>query len=133
MNKTNIMVEFSMIGEQFDSKVITQELLVEPTGYYSKGDKSKRNIERKETCWYLSTGYVETLFVSDVLKRIIEKLKDKIEKLNELKRKFDLIYKFFIVVNIEDKHTPAIYLDSEVIEFTNYIKAEFDFDIYIIS
>lgn len=81
----------------------------------------------------LSTGYLNTLYISDVLSIILEKLKDKEEKLNNLKNQFDLTYKFFIVVKIEDGQVPAIYLDSKVIEFANSIKAEFDFDIYIYS
>ena len=133
MNKTNLMVEFSVIGEHFNPDVFTKELLIEPTEYYLKGDRNKRNIERKETCWYISTGYVETLYVSDVLTMILEKLNDKKEKLNDLKNRFNLSYKFFIVVKIEDRQVPAIYLDSEVIEFANSIKAEFDFDVYIYS
>jgi hypothetical protein len=133
MDKTNLMVEFSVIGENFNPDIITKELQIEPTEYYLKGDKSKRNTERKETCWYISTGYVNTLYVSDVLSPILEKLKDKGEKLNDLKNQFDLTYKFFIVVKIENGQVPAIYLDSKVIEFANSVKAEFDFDMYIYS
>lgn len=131
MDKTKLMAEFSIIGDWFDPTIITKELLIEPTDCYFKGDVSKRNIERKETCWYLSTGYIETLYVSDVLKIILDALNVKKDKLNDLKEKFDLTYKLFIVAQIEDKQVPAIYFDSEIIEFTNYIKAEIDFDMYI--
>ena len=133
MDKTNVMVEFSVIGEKFNPNVITKVLQIEPTEYYFNGDKSKRNIERKETCWYISTGYVDTLYISDVLSTIIDKLKDKEKKLNDLKNQLNLTYKFFIVIKIENGQVPAIYLDSKVIDFANSIKAEFDFDMYIYS
>ena len=47
-----------------------------------------------------------------------------------LKNEFDLIYKIFIVINIEEEIKPAIYVENSFIEFANAINAEVDFDLY---
>lgn len=48
MIKTNIMIEFCILGDDFNPKEITQKLLIEPTEYYKRGEKSIRNIEKKK-------------------------------------------------------------------------------------
>lgn len=131
MEKTNIMVEFCVLGDEFNPEEVTSKLLIEPSEQYLKGSRSARNIERKETCWSINTGYIETLFVSEVLDILLDKLATKKEVILELKNQMNLICKFFVVLNIEDNIKPAIYLDKKVIEFANFVGAEFDFDLYI--
>ncbi|SHL04076.1 protein of unknown function [Desulforamulus aeronauticus DSM 10349] len=62
---------------------------------------------------------------------LLDKLETKKEIICELKKEMDLVCKFFIVVNIEENITPAIYLDNMVIGFVDFIGAEFDLDLYI--
>lgn len=131
MDKTCIMVDLSIIGDCFDPQAITERLAILPTEQYQKGERSKRNIERKENCWSISTGYVETLYVSEVLNQIVKEVADKKSVLIDLKKEFDLTYKFFIVINIEQNQKPAIYLESSFIEFANAINADVDFDLYM--
>lgn len=125
------MVEFCVLGDEFNPEEVTSKLLIEPSEQYLKGSRSARNIERKETCWSINTGYIETLFVSEVLDILLDKLATKKEVILELKNQMNLICKFFVVLNIEDNIKPAIYLDKKVIEFANFVGAEFDFDLYI--
>lgn len=131
MENTTIMVELSAIGDHFIPDQITERLAIKPTEQYRKGDFSKRNVERKESCWSISTGYVETLYVSDVLAQLINKVSGKESVLIDLKNEFDLIYKIFIIIKIEQNQKPAIYLESSFIEFANAINAEVDFDLYL--
>lgn len=131
MEKTNLMVEFCIIGEDFNPEKITKMLMVEPTEYYIKGSKNKRNFERKESCWSISTGYVETLYVSELFDVLLNKLTNKKEIIIKLKKEYNLTCKFIIVINIEENIKPAIYLDKEIIKFANFLEAEFDFDMYI--
>lgn len=131
MDKTNLMVEFSIIGEDFNPEKITKMLMVEPTEYYMKGSKNERNFEMKESCWSISTGYVETLYVSELFDELLNKLGNKKEIIVKLKRKYNLTCKFFIVINIEENIKPAIYLNKEIVEFAYFLEAEFDFDMYI--
>lgn len=131
MEKTNIMVDFSIIGDEFEPNEITKKILLKPNEYYKKGDKSESNFKRKECCWSINTGYVETLYVSELIGELIDKLSKKIDVLVDLKKNYKLIFKFFIVINIIDNEKPAIYLDKSIIAFANILEAEFDFDIYI--
>lgn len=127
------MVDFSIIGEEFNPEIITKKLLLEPTECYLKGEKNSRNFERKETCWSFSTGYVETLYVSELFDEVLNKLTSKKDTLIKLKNDYNLVFKFFIVINIEEDIKPAIYIDKKIIKFANDLEAEFDFDLYIIS
>lgn len=131
MDKTNLMVEFSIMGEDFDPEKITKMLMVEPTECYMKGSKNKRNFEMKETCWSISTGYIETLYISELFDELLHKLANKKEIIVKLKEAYNLTCKFFIIINIEENNKPAIYLDKEVVAFANFLEAEFDFDMYI--
>ena len=131
MEKTNVMVDFSIIGDDFTPDEITKKLLLKPDEYYMKGDKLKSNFKRKECCWSINTGYVETLYVSELIEELIDKLSKKIDILVDLKKNYKVTFKFFIVINIVDNQKPAIYLDKGIIAFANILEAEFDFDIYV--
>lgn len=51
MDKTNIMAEFIITGAHFEPKLITEQIGIEPSGTYIKGEKIvDRDLYRKETC-----------------------------------------------------------------------------------
>lgn len=134
MNKTNILVEFNIIGDDYDIGLISEQLDIKPTEYYKKGDKiGNKEIKRKETCWTISSGYEISLDINNQLEKILSLIKPKRNILNKLREQFQLDYKFIIVIRVEGNQSPAIYLEQEVIEFANDIKADFDFDLYILS
>lgn len=128
-----VMVEFSIIGGCFPLSEITNKLQIEPTRAYSKGNSGKFNNIRKETCWCIGTGYEESMDINDQLSKIINKIKDKKEILKGLKNQYNLMFKFFIVINIIDNDKPGIYLDQETIHFASELSASFDIDYYIFS
>lgn len=132
MEKTNMMVEFCMVGDYFNPEEITNLLLIEPTECYMKGSKNIRNIEREESCWCIDTGYIETLYISELFDSLINLLANKKEIIMEVKKAYNLFCKFSIVINIIDDNKPAIYLDNNIIEFANFLGADFDFDLYIL-
>lgn len=126
------MVEFCMIGDKFNPQEITQKLRIEPTECYIKGSRGIYNIERKETCWSISTGYIDTLYISEPFDFLLEKLIDVKDTIVKLKTDLVLDCKFFVVINIVQDIKPAIYLDKKIIEIANFIGAEIDFDLYIL-
>lgn len=134
MNETNILVEFNIIGDDFDIGLISEQLDIKPTDYYKKGDKIRnKEIKRKETCWTISSGYEVSLDINNQLEKVLCIIKPKRNILNKLREQFQLDYKFIIVIRVEENQSPAIYLEQDVIEFANDIKADFDFDLYILS
>lgn len=129
---TNIMAEFVILGEYFSTSEITNRLKIQPTEYYSKGDRIRnRDMFRKESSWSLSTGYEPSLDINIQLAKLLTELENKQRDLVELKQKYNLEYKFFIVIKIEENQSPSIYLNKSTISFANEIEAEFDIDIYV--
>ena len=63
----------------------------------------------------------------------MNQLEDKGSELKRLKQKYDLVYRFFIVIQIENNEKPVMFLDSSFIHFANLIGAEVEFDLYIYS
>lgn len=136
MKKTNIKVKFNITGNDFEPNHLTEKLKIKPTKIWRKGDKvenRKKDIKRKFNCWFLGTEYENSYDINNQLKKIVNIIKNKKSELNELRNSMNLEYMFEIVINIENNETPAVYLDSYMIEFANSIKAEFDFDIYVFS
>lgn len=132
MDRTNVMVEFIIIGEEFDPNFVTEKLNIEPDEFWVKGDAIKgRNIKRKDTTWSINTGYEESLDISEQLEKIINLINGKKNILKELKIEYNLEYVFGIVVNVEDNQKPSMYFNNMFIEFVNDIKAEFYIDLYI--
>lgn len=134
MDNTNIMAELRILGDDFDVDEITNKLNIQPSEYWKRGDNIKRiNKLRKYTCWIISTGYEESLDINIQLQKIMKKLEGKVDILKTLKDRYDLDYRLDLVINVEDNQSPEIFLNSDVISFANEIKAEFDFDLHIIS
>lgn len=88
---------------------------------------------RKHTLWSISTEYEESLDINDQLETILSVLAPKTFDLIELRNTLGVEYRFCVVINIENNQKPAMYLDTDTIEFLNKILAEIDFDLYIYS
>jgi len=134
LKRTNIMVEFRVTGDNFEPSIVTSNLAITPSEHWINGEAiNGRDISRTYTCWTLSTGYLESLDISEPLDILLQKLSGKRDKLLMLKKLLNINYKFEVVINIEEGQTPAIYLKSHAIEFAHSIRAEFDFDLYVYS
>ena len=139
MNKTQVMVEFSLYGDDFPIDYVTKKMEIEPTETYKKGDLietfnpkviSIKTRYRIETVWSLSTGYQESYDVKEQIDQILGQLKSKSATINHLKTENNLECVFSIVIIMENGSTPGLHLDNQQIEFANSIKAEFDIDLY---
>lgn len=133
MDQTNVMVYFSLFGDEFSVDYVTDKLKIQPTSSYKKGDiiHNRSNIlYRKETCWDYGTDYEESYDVNDQLQKIMQQLENKSSHINDLKKALSLECKFFIVIKIEGGETPALYLSMDFIKFASMIEAEIDIDLY---
>lgn len=140
LDKTQVMVYFSLYGNEFPINNVTETLGVEPTKTYNKGDViirphnpnviSTKTHYRKETAWELSTDYQNSFDVKEQIDQILGPLKNKETFINNLKTEYKLECKFSIVIIMENGYTPALYLNNEHIEFANSIKAEIDINLY---
>lgn len=133
MEKTNIMAEFIITGDYFEPKLVTEQIGIEPSGTYIKGEKiDDRDLYRKETCWFLETDYQESFDVNQQLNYLLNLLEPHIEKLKTLRMKHNLNFLFSFSIRVMNNESPAISIEQKAISITYDLKAEFDFDLYIL-
>jgi hypothetical protein len=133
MERTNVKVEFSIFGEQFDPNIVTRTLLIAPTRTWLRGDPIRRDLVRKETCWEIATEYEESFDINDQIDKIKGLIQNKKDQIVQLIKQNNLECKFEVVINIQDSSTPAMYLNADTIKFLYELGAEIDFDVYIYS
>ena len=134
MEKTQVMVYFSMFADEFPLENVTEQLGIEPTESFKSGDIIKKispteNHVRAYTCWKLSTGYQESL-VGEQMDMIIAQIGNKSAIINNLKKQFGLECRFTIVIIMNNGYTPSLYLEQSIIAFASSINADFDIDLY---
>lgn len=129
---TKVKAEFIVTGLGLIPEHVTGALKINPTGKHRAGEIIGNTSKvRKDNCWYLCTQYEHSYDVNEQLTKILDRIKDKTKVLKDLRELYNLSYKIGIVINVENKETPAMYLDSETIDFAHEIGAEFDFDLYV--
>ena len=133
MEKTNVKAYFSAKADDFSVEEFTNKLGIMPTRAFNKVVFAEGTHYRLGTSWELGTDYEESLDINKQLNFVVNQLEGKENELNRLKKKYDLAYRFVIVIQIENNEKPAMYLDSRFIHFTDSIGAEVDFDLYIYS
>lgn len=136
MEQTQVMVYFSMFADEFPLEMVTKHLGIEPTDSFKNGDIIKKispteNYVRSYTCWKLSTGYQESLDVSEQMDMIIAQIGNKSAIINNFKKQFGLDCRFTIVIIMNNGYTPSLYLNQSIIAFANSINADFDIDLYV--
>ena len=134
MDKTNIIIEFNIVADYFDTDLLTKTIGIKPDEYWNKGDPiSGRDHTRVETNWEINTGYTESLDVNEEIEKLLTILKSKVKELVAFRDKYHVNYGFSAVINIKNKQTPAVHLTEEVIDFLSSIGVSLDIDIYIYS
>lgn len=133
MEKTNMMAEFIITGDHFEPKLVTEQIGIEPSGTYIKGEKiDDRDLYRKETCWFLETDYQESFDVNQQLNYLLNLLEPNIEKLKTLRIKHNLNFLFSFSIRVMNNESPAISIEQKAISIAYDLSAEFDFDLYIL-
>ena len=127
-------VYFALQGDDFDPDEVTNSLGIEPTDAWKKGDKGKYLPNQKYSCWKWSTGTGrEKIFIDTLVDEVIEKLKSKVEVINNLKEKYHLASVLEIVMYIDtnpEESTPALGHDLKTIQFLYLTQTITDVDIY---
>lgn len=129
-------VYFALTGDNFNPVEISDKLLITPTEAWRAGDKGKYKQDLTFSCWKLSTEKgVEHFDIDKLVSEIVDKLKAKIDKINELKQQYQLDSVLQIVLDIDmnpDQPTPYLGHDLETIDFLfkTKTKTKTDVDIY---
>lgn len=135
MNKNNnSYVYFAFKGDNFNPQDITNRLGIKPTDSWNKGDKGKFNPSLKYSCWRISTDKEKyNLDIDKLIDEIIEKLRDKIDTIKDLKEKYNLSTVLEIVMCVDtnpEQSTPILGHDYDTIEFLHQTRTITDVDIY---
>lgn len=134
MDKSNVMVRFSIYGDTFDPAFITEQLKLEPSKTYIKGEQFRDGkMKRKGTSWSINTGYEVSMDINNQINKIMYLLNGKEDLIFNLKKKYDLNVLLMIVVNIENNEKPAMYFRKPLIHFLSAVDAEVGFDLYVYS
>ena len=127
-------VYFQLTGGELDPQIITDKLKINPTEVFRKGDKRKYNTTSEFSGWKLSADKgPDHLMIEELVEKIVSKLFDKIELINELKEYYGLNSVLEIVLFIdtnEEKSTPVLGHDLKTIEFLYRTQTRTDIDIY---
>ncbi|PXW48367.1 uncharacterized protein DUF4279 [Erwinia sp. AG740] len=134
MNKTTVKAEFSICGDVFDPHEITEILRIEPTEICLKGfTGGKRKRPTTETSWSKCTEKEESYDVGEQTEKLLSLLKDKVFILNEIKEKYNVIFIFSLLIEVENGEKPAIYWSVDTNRFLGEIGAESSIELYIYS
>jgi hypothetical protein len=129
MNKGEVY--FALYGDVFDPEKVTRLVGIEPTSVTYKGIPRSR----KHTKWRLSGGVVENDIVDvyEMASSLVAKLAPHADKINLARERFGLDSTLSVVVTIttdDEKSTPAIGFDKNVIAFLAKVGAWVDVDTY---
>ncbi|MDN7240756.1 DUF4279 domain-containing protein [Planococcus sp. N028] len=134
--KSEVMVRFSLFGDEFPIDFVTEQLGIEPTATYkkeeilAKADKGFRTRYRKESCWELSSGYQTSFDAGEQMNQVLEPLKSKTALINNLKAQFNLDCKIFVVIVIKKWRHSSVWSGFSTSGIRLSCRAEFDTDLY---
>ncbi|MFY0592964.1 DUF4279 domain-containing protein [Roseivirga sp.] len=133
MNQSNSYVYFAFQGDDYDPKLVTTELGIEPTDAWRTGEPGKYIQQQKYSCWQLKSTSDELLDMDKLVNEVVSQLSEKIELINNLKQRINLDTVLAIVIYIdvnEEQSTPYLGHSSEVINFLHRTGTTTDVDIY---
>ena len=130
MDKTNSYSYFAIKGD-FDPDIVTSMLNINPTKSWKMGDLRKDGSEHTFSLWETGRCGILTIDVEDQCLHTIKELRNKVDILLDIKKKFDLDFVLEIVPHIYEGNSPSIGFHKEIIEFCYLTDTYIDVDIYI--
>ncbi|MGH1435564.1 MAG: DUF4279 domain-containing protein [Lewinella sp.] len=124
----NSYLYFSFDGDQFDPKVVSHELQIEPTSVRIKG-----NPVPKSTSWMYRFDAGDSPDLESILERLVSIFESKAQEITRLKKKYDLSTRLQFVIDIDinpNVSTPYFGLNKRAIHFLKETETIVDFDLY---
>jgi hypothetical protein len=131
-HKAQMKIVFSIFEDIFNPIDFTEYIGIQPSSFYFKGDKipNRNGLLRQESSWDYSIGFIQTLLFEDVAQIYLETFENKIDDIREYIKRYKLEAKIYIVVEIGDEETPALYFDKPFLETVHRLNAVIDIDMY---
>lgn len=133
LEKTKVQAYFSLSNDDdFPLDEVTKILNILPSRTTKVGEQLPLNSARHyfSTTWQYGLGYKETLDVDEVLIPIIDKLDAKVNDILLLKKNYNLVAKFCIVIEIHNGLSPGLAIYTRASKLATEIDAVFDIDLY---
>lgn len=120
-------------NSNFDPDEITEILGIIPDRTVRMGERIKNSARTSRfSSWKACTQESEPCFdVEEQLLNIVEKLSPIIPKIQEIKKKYNVVSGINIVPHIYGEQTPALELEAKIIEFCYLTGSKIGVDIYV--
>ena len=128
--KTQIKIIFSVFGDMFNPSDFTKNIGINPHEVGIKGEEIKKGLLRKESSWEYTIGFIETVFLDDVSSIYLEKFENKAHDIRKYIDHNNLEAKIFVVAEMDDQETPALFFDRKFLNVIHQLNAVIDVDLY---
>jgi hypothetical protein len=130
MELTQVKSEFIITSNELSLKQMVDTLGF--TGDYSgdKNDVLKNGQLRGESFIEFCTEYENSLDIHEQYSKLVARVEGIKKKIISLLETGKICCRFCIVIKIEKGNTPAMYLNSEFINWLHELQAELEFDTY---
>ena len=128
--KTQIKVIFSVFGDIFSPSDFTKYIGINPHEVGIKGEEIKKGLLRKESSWEYTIGFIETVFLDDVSNIYTEIFENKAHDIRKYTDGHNLEAKIFVVIEMDDQETPALFFDKKFLNVVHQLNAVIDVDLY---
>lgn len=126
--KCNNYLYLTLVGEYFDTNIITKKLNIKPTKTSIKKDPVP-----KKTSWQYKIHIGEDVDLKEPLEYLISIFAPLTKEINELKSELNLKSRLQFVIYIDinpDASTPFFGFNKKTIAFLHKTETEVDFDLY---
>jgi len=116
-----------------DMDIITKEIGITPTSYKNKKEQRKSPLKNDnlEGFWSIETEKIETFYLEDVTKIMVEKIQSYLIKIKDIVTKYKGTVDFLIIPDFTLPDTPALCFDREFLDVVKFLNATIQIDMYI--
>ena len=134
MDKTNIKVEFTIVGkdDKFLPSIASDLLVITPTiiGQVIRVTNRGKELLAKDNSWEIETDYEESVDSRIQINKVLSQLKGKEDILRRIYDEYDVEIILMIVLQVEEWIHPCLDLDSDLIKYLDGINAVIRYDQY---
>lgn len=129
-----LKLELVFFGDLLNPLEFTNLIGIPATNYWHKGDSIPNNhrAHRLETVWEYSTNFIETYYLDEVSKLLLDKFESHTNKISEYLKSNKLESKLYVITESESGDTPALFFDKKLVHFLSKIDGVIDVDLFYI-
>ena len=131
MSKNTCSTYFRVTGD-FDPDLVTERLGLQPDKFWKIGDKRRNGTEYDFASWEIGLCEEYDVLTENQMHKTIAPLIDKIDRLNEIRSEFNVVFTLEIVTTVyADNASPCLAPSLRVIDFCYATRTEIDIDLYV--